>query len=184
MCFPASTEATKCSRCRCCGVAINTASTSLRSSTQTFHPSRARSAAPTSELIPEPTKTASNVAIAARPSSRLARQAWRRARMSIRFSTASMIIAARTGLGRSEKSGASTSSVRSTVTPDVSEARPVRAPVAARARAHHTRPRTAASHSHWPGLCWRIWPGDGKLPPLRPLLPRRYRSQSRVLPVV
>ena len=38
--------------------------TSLRSSTQTLQPARASSAAPTSELIPEPTKTASKVAIA------------------------------------------------------------------------------------------------------------------------
>ncbi len=44
------------------------------------------------------------------------------------MTTASMINAASTGLGRSEKSGARKSSVRRTMTPDVSEARPVRAP--------------------------------------------------------
>ena len=44
------------------------------------------------------------------------------------ITTASMIKAASTGLGRLEKSGAKKSRVRRTVTPDVSEARPVRAP--------------------------------------------------------
>src|SRR6478672_13866896 len=39
-------------------------STSLRSSTQTFQPPRASSAAPVSELTPEPTKTASKPATA------------------------------------------------------------------------------------------------------------------------
>ena len=45
------------------------------------------------------------------------------------MTTASMIRAASTGLGRTEKSGASTRSVSRTVTPEVSDARPVRAPV-------------------------------------------------------
>ena len=44
------------------------------------------------------------------------------------MTTASMIKAASTGLGRSEKSGARTRSVSSTITPEVSEASPVRAP--------------------------------------------------------
>ena len=44
------------------------------------------------------------------------------------ITTASMIRAASTGLGRSENSGASTSRVSSTVTPEVIDARPVRAP--------------------------------------------------------
>ena len=44
------------------------------------------------------------------------------------ITTASMIRAASTGLGRSEKSGARKSSVSSTMTPEVSEASPVRAP--------------------------------------------------------
>ena len=44
------------------------------------------------------------------------------------MTTASMINAASTGFGRSENSGANTSSVSRTITPDVSEARPVRAP--------------------------------------------------------
>jgi hypothetical protein len=46
----------------------------------------------------------------------------------IPITTASMIKAASTGLGRTEKTGASTRSVSRTVTPEVSEARPVRAP--------------------------------------------------------
>ena len=46
----------------------------------------------------------------------------------IPMTTASMINAASTGLGRTEKTGASTRSVSRTVTPEVSEARPVRAP--------------------------------------------------------
>ena len=44
------------------------------------------------------------------------------------MTTASMMKAASTGLGRSEKSGARSSSVSRTVTPEVSEARPVLAP--------------------------------------------------------
>ena len=44
------------------------------------------------------------------------------------ITTASMIRAASTGLGRSEKSGARKRSVSSTMTPEVSEASPVRAP--------------------------------------------------------
>ena len=44
------------------------------------------------------------------------------------MTTASMITAARTAFGRSENSGASMSSVRSTVSPDVIDARPVLAP--------------------------------------------------------
>ena len=44
------------------------------------------------------------------------------------ITTASMISAASTGLGRSENSGARTSSVSRTVTPEVSDARPVLAP--------------------------------------------------------
>ena len=45
------------------------------------------------------------------------------------FTTASMIKAASTGLGRPEKSGAKKTSVSSTITPDVIEASPDRAPV-------------------------------------------------------
>ena len=44
------------------------------------------------------------------------------------MTTASMMSAARTGLGRFENTGARKISVRITMTPDVSEARPVRAP--------------------------------------------------------
>ena len=44
------------------------------------------------------------------------------------ITTASMIRAASTGFGRSENSGARKSRVRITMTPDVSEARPDRAP--------------------------------------------------------
>ena len=44
------------------------------------------------------------------------------------ITTASMISAASTGLGRSENSGASTSRVSRTVTPEVIDASPVRAP--------------------------------------------------------
>ena len=44
------------------------------------------------------------------------------------MTTASMIKAASTGLGSFENSGASTSRVSRTITPEVSEARPVRAP--------------------------------------------------------
>ena len=47
---------------------------------------------------------------------------------SISQSSASMMSAARTGLGRSEKSGARKSRVRRTMPPEVSDARPVRAP--------------------------------------------------------
>ena len=47
----------------------------------------------------------------------------------IPMTTASMIKAARTGFGNCENSGANTRSVSSTTAPDVSEARPVRAPV-------------------------------------------------------
>ena len=46
----------------------------------------------------------------------------------IPITTASMIKAASTGFGRSEKTGAKTSRVRSTVTPEIKEAKPVRAP--------------------------------------------------------
>jgi hypothetical protein len=46
----------------------------------------------------------------------------------IPMTTASMISAARTGLGKFENSGARTRRVSRTITPDVSEARPVRAP--------------------------------------------------------
>ena len=44
------------------------------------------------------------------------------------ITTASMMSAASTGFGRSENKGARTSSVRRTVTPEVIDARPVRAP--------------------------------------------------------
>ena len=44
------------------------------------------------------------------------------------ITTASMMRAARTGLGKEEKRGASTSNASSTVTPDVREASPLRAP--------------------------------------------------------
>ena len=44
------------------------------------------------------------------------------------MTTASMINAASTGLGSLENSGASTSKVSKTITPDVKEASPVRAP--------------------------------------------------------
>ena len=44
------------------------------------------------------------------------------------MTTASMIRAASTGLGNFENSGASTSRVSRTMTPEVSDARPVRAP--------------------------------------------------------
>ena len=47
----------------------------------------------------------------------------------IPMTTASMIRAASTGLGSLEKSGASTRRVSRTITPEVSDARPVRAPV-------------------------------------------------------
>ena len=46
----------------------------------------------------------------------------------IPMTTASMIRAASTGLGRTEKTGARTRRVSRTVTPEVSDARPVRAP--------------------------------------------------------
>ena len=47
----------------------------------------------------------------------------------IPITTASMINAASTGLGRSENSGARKRRVSRTITPEVIEARPVRAPV-------------------------------------------------------
>ena len=47
----------------------------------------------------------------------------------IPITTASMISAASTGLGRSENSGARKRRVRRTIRPDVIEARPVRAPL-------------------------------------------------------
>ena len=49
-------------------------------------------------------------------------------RSIIPMTTASMIRAASTGLGSFENSGANTSRVKSTITPDVNEARPVCAP--------------------------------------------------------
>ena len=64
-CQEASTSWVNPGSVRSVDVRMQPPATSLRSSTQTLQPSRASSAAPTSELIPEPTKTASKVAIGA-----------------------------------------------------------------------------------------------------------------------
>ena len=83
-------------------------------------------------------------ATATQKSNRLTRKSRRISGRSIMpITTASMMSAASTGFGRSEKSGARTSSVSRTVTPGVSDASPVRAPgvVVERARRQARRDR-------------------------------------------